>query len=160
MRAIADKMILDAEQYRAAIDKPAGRMNCELDKFADANSDDQFFHITCHVDELVKTKIEAGEFIDLEKLLPKDPTRKVVEDNRMELVNRDGSTYFIPASDKESKITNVRKWEQAFRVMPQFTQEPIHIGLQKFGNMCALSIWQPLLLFGRMLPTMITCLDS
>ena len=113
-RAIADEMILDAEQYHAAIEKPAGRLDIEVDKLIE--SDDQFFHITCHIDSALKVKIEQGEFVDLEKLLPKDPTRKAVDDNRMELVNRDGSTFFIPAVDKEAKISNVRKWEQAFRV--------------------------------------------
>ena len=114
VQAIADKMIIDAEQYRASIDKPAGRSNCEIDKFAEG--DNQFFHITCHVDSVLKCKIEHGNFVELEKLLPKDRTKKIVDDHCMELVNRDGATFFIPASDKDNKITNVRKWEQAFRV--------------------------------------------
>ena len=54
--------------------------------------------------------------MDLEKLLPKDPTRKLTDESRMELVNREGATFFIPAGDREAKINNVRRWEQAFRV--------------------------------------------
>ena len=34
----------------------------------------------------------------------------------MELVNRDGMTHFMPASDNDNKITGIQKWEQAFRV--------------------------------------------
>ena len=34
----------------------------------------------------------------------------------MELVNRDGATFFVAAGEKDNKITTVRKWEQAFRV--------------------------------------------
>ena len=67
------------------------------------------------MDAALRAKIERGEFIELEKLLPKDPTRRMTNDSRMELVNRDGYTYFVPAADKE-KITGIRKWEQAFRV--------------------------------------------
>ena len=35
-------------------------------------SDDDFFHLTCHIDQSLKKKIENGEFVDLDKLLPKD----------------------------------------------------------------------------------------
>ena len=37
-------------------------------------SDDDFFHLTCHIDPLLKRKIENGEFVNLDKLLPKDNT--------------------------------------------------------------------------------------
>ena len=33
--------------------------------------DDEFFHLTCHVEASMKQKIERGEFIELDKLLPK-----------------------------------------------------------------------------------------
>ena len=35
-------------------------------------SDDDFFHLTCHIDESLKKKIEAGEYVDLDKLLPRE----------------------------------------------------------------------------------------
>ena len=81
-------------------------------------ADDEFFHLTCHVDPNIIPKIEKGEFVDLEKLLPRDPTRKLSGDEgRMELANRDGAIFFILASKQEQgKISGVRKWEQAFRV--------------------------------------------
>ena len=34
----------------------------------------------------------------------------------LELVTREGMTYFAPAQDRTTKITGLRKWEQAFRV--------------------------------------------
>ena len=37
-------------------------------------SDNDFFHLTCHIDPLLKRKIENGEYVDLDKLLPKDNT--------------------------------------------------------------------------------------
>ena len=38
------------------------------------------------------------------------------EDNHMEIVNRNGRTYFVPASDNDmlGGITNFSRWEQAF----------------------------------------------
>ena len=35
-------------------------------------SDDDFFHLTCHIEPSLIHKIEKGEFVELEKLLPKD----------------------------------------------------------------------------------------
>ena len=35
-------------------------------------SDDDFFHLTCHIDEALKLKIEKGQFVDLDRLLPKE----------------------------------------------------------------------------------------
>ena len=45
-------------------------------------SDDDFFHLTCHIDPSLFHKIEKGEYVELEKLLPKDKLSKVGgEDN-------------------------------------------------------------------------------
>ena len=35
-------------------------------------SNDDFFHLTCHIEPNLIHKIEKGEFVELEKLLPKD----------------------------------------------------------------------------------------
>ena len=74
--------------------------------------DDEFFHVTCHIDQGLRQKIQRGDYVDLEKLLPKS---KRVVDNKMDLVFRDGKSFFVPATS-ESKITGIRRWEQAFRV--------------------------------------------
>ena len=51
---------------------------------------------------------------DLFKLLPKDRIL-VEEDGQMELVIKDGKTFWAPVSDSVS-INNFSKWEQAFRI--------------------------------------------
>ena len=80
------------------------------------NDDDDFFHVACHIDQNLKDKIEKGEFIDLERLLLKGRAgHKLHDENRLELVTKDGMAYFTPANDK-AKITGIRTWEQAFRV--------------------------------------------
>ena len=81
-------------------------------------SDDDFFHLMAHIDPLLKQKIERGEFVDLDKLLPRDwinALNRYSDDSRMEWVQRDGGMFLVPAR-RESRITGFRKWEQAFRM--------------------------------------------
>ena len=100
-RAIAEKIIIDAEQHKASIEKPSGMI--EL-----FNQEDDFFHITSHVDASLKNKIEKGEFVELNKCL--------YDYSKMELVSRDGATFFIPSTDKDNEINGIQRWEQAFRL--------------------------------------------
>ena len=51
--------------------------------------DDDFFHVSCHVDQGLKSRNQHGEFVELKRLLPKN--RKSVTDNKMELVFRKGN---------------------------------------------------------------------
>ena len=85
------------------------------------DDDDEFFHVTCHITGNLRSKIAKGEYVDLEQLLPKSKgaggyvlVGEHTEESRVELVTRDGHTYFKPV--KETQITGLRKWEQAFRV--------------------------------------------
>ena len=112
----ADQIILEAEQYKAMVDQPTG--NTENIQSLNVNqgpgiSDDEFFHLTCHIDMNIRSKIEKGGFVELEKLLPRDRNDRT--EGKLELVNRDGQTYFAP-SQRDSRITNIRRWEQAFRI--------------------------------------------
>ena len=76
-------------------------------------SDDDFFHLTCHIEPSLIHKIEKGEFVELEKLLPKDKLGGK-EESRLEWVQRDGGTFLVPGQ-WDNKIGSFRKWEQAFR---------------------------------------------
>ena len=78
-------------------------------------SDDAFFHITCHVNPTLRAKIEKGEYVDLEKLIPKNRFKNRKDEGHFEWVTRGGYTYLAPI-EKDSKIVGIRKWEQAFRV--------------------------------------------
>ena len=77
-------------------------------------SGDDFFHLTCHIEPNLIHKIEKGEFVELEKLLPKEKLGSFrSEDNHLEWVQRDRNTFLVPAQ-KDNKIGSFRKWEQAF----------------------------------------------
>ena len=49
------------------------------------------------------------------ELLPKPKGRPGTNENKMELIYKDGHSYFVPAPE-EGKINGVRRWEQAFQV--------------------------------------------
>ena len=106
----AGKAIIEAEKFTANVEDP-GMPN--LLNIGGGVSDDDFFHLTCHIDPNLIHKIEKGEFVEFEKLLPKDKIGKS-EDNRLEWVQRDGGTFLVPAQ-RDSKINSFRRWEQAFR---------------------------------------------
>ena len=118
-------ILVEVEQFKATVHRLKGKPTGE-DIWLDS-MDDDFFHITCHIDESLRSKISRGEFVELEKLLPKDRVSgRLTEDNKMELVNKNGLTYFVPMNDRE-KINSVRKWEQAFRVYAAiYSQANLH----------------------------------
>ena len=142
-RSAADNAILDAERFKARIQHPQNRGNdynflnhfrhsqtspkdvnklCKQQmeeiramRYLEAE-DDEFFHTTCHIDDTLKEKISRGKFVELEKLLQKKILQYGSNDNRMQLINKDGVSYFVPSIDKETRIDSIKKWEQAFRV--------------------------------------------
>ena len=128
-RQAAEEAILQAERYKARIQQP-NRGNFtfspKVNKWNDDSlramryldsEDDEFFHTTCHIDETIREKIEKGKFIELEKLIQKRILQHGFKDEgRMQLINKDGVSYFVPSVDRETKIDNIKKWEQAFRV--------------------------------------------
>ena len=120
----AEKHIIEAEKFKASIAVPKtgnGEFlsSDQVQKLLDlANNlqDDEFYHITCHVESKLKQKIAKGEYVKLEVLIPKTRNQVIKEDDRLQqFVTKSGSTYWAPP-DREVKIGNVRKWEQAFRV--------------------------------------------
>ena len=64
-------------------------------------NDDDFFHVTCHIDQPMREKIERGEYVDLEKLLPKDKGGLLCnpDEHHLEIVSKDGIAYFAPMQD-------------------------------------------------------------
>ena len=122
------QLIIDAEKFKATLNPPKGNeIIRNIGDFQDQQypgvhnpdqehlDDDDFFHITCHVDPTVKSKIERGEYVDFEKLLMRDRFWCRGDDTKLEFYHHDGHTYLAPP-EREFKINNVRKWEQAFRV--------------------------------------------
>ena len=61
--------------------------------------DDDYQALASHIEEGIVEKIKQGQYVDFAKLLPRDKS-DFEEDNRMELVNRDGRSYYVLVSDR------------------------------------------------------------
>lgn len=80
--------------------------------------DFKHFHLTSHVDKKLRERIKDQDFIvDFRRCLPRSRARTRY-DERMQVMHRDGQTYFVPAGDNDVKeITGYKVWEIAFKVL-------------------------------------------
>ena len=91
----AEQLIKEAEQLKASIIRPSGkskRMSYRdesFNRFKVFQCDKAYFHNTSHIDKATKDKIKKAEFVELEKLLPKERFRRKQRDDRMELVRKE-----------------------------------------------------------------------
>ena len=130
-RSIAEQMVVNAERQKAAITAPTGRINMNIPNImnidpklsvplADLNFNDDnpgnYTQVSVHIDNTTADKIKIGGFMEIEKLGPRSRDIKPAS-NSLELIHRDGKTYFVPSNDREMvKVNNFAKWEQNFRV--------------------------------------------
>ena len=78
--------------------------------------DEDYLVVRNFVEDHIRQRIKAGEYVDFSRLLPRDRTVSD-EEGRMEIVNKNGRTYFVPATESEpGGISNFSRWEQTFRV--------------------------------------------
>ena len=146
-----DQLLLQAEKFKARVEAPKGMnsnssllMPYDYDKLRSRfitdeglapidreilflrnfDQDDEFFHVTSQIDPNLKSKIERGEFVDLERLLPKDKfssglrgSADELNKQLFQLISQGTNSYLTPPESRSgNKINNVRKWDQAFRV--------------------------------------------
>ena len=116
-------MPYDYEQLRTKFVKPEGLapLDIEILFLRNFDQDDKFFHVTSQIDPSLRIKIERGEFIDLERLLPCDRigNRSGNDDlNKQlyQLITQGTNNYLEPPVPRNGKINSIRKWDQAFRV--------------------------------------------
>ena len=126
----ADQMIKEAEAVKARILDAPGRgyqfndqmYGNETEQIDFRNNfvhsvmvDESFLLVASHLDQNTYDKIVKGEYVDFARLIPKDKVL-MEEENKMQMVNRDGQMYFVPANGDKLAISSFSKWEQAFRV--------------------------------------------
>ena len=116
LRQEAEDYVIQSERFKAdAVKPPEGKV--QITEKYDYSLDDEFLHTTCHVEEPFLVKIAKGGFVELVKLRHKVLKKVWINDKpRLELVNKDGKPYFVDAEDKDTQITNIKAWEEAFRV--------------------------------------------
>ena len=112
----------DYDKLRNKFVKPEGLtpLDNEILFLRSFDQDDKFFHITSQIEPGMRTKIERGEFVDLERLLPKNKSLGKNDDINRQLYNlitQGTNNFFEPPLPKTvNKISNIRKWDQAFRI--------------------------------------------
>ena len=91
----AMKNVVEAANAKAAIFPNTGIPNFT------AKIDEDYLVVGAHIDDSTRAKIIKGEYVDFGKLLPRD---KILaeEDGRLELVVKNGRTYWLPVSESVS----------------------------------------------------------
>ena len=118
-KGAAEEAILESERFRGAVQQPQGKIpnDNQLEPHKPlVDEDDTFFHLTCHVDEEITKKAEKGEFVDLVKLTSKYLKISAEEEQAYKMVNRNGVSCWVPITDSDCKINNIKRWDEAFRV--------------------------------------------
>ena len=99
----AEEVICDAEASRARMINVQGLFpnssNNELVHTALVNQN--YFMVVCHVDDMTCRRIVNNQYVDFAQLLPRDRILEV-EENRMELVNRNSQAFYVPAGDRDA----------------------------------------------------------
>ena len=86
------------------------------------DQDDEFFHVTSQIDPNLKLKIERGEFVDLDRLLPKDKFSSGTRGDDLnkqlfQLISQGTNSYLTtPEARGNNRVNSIKKWDQAFRV--------------------------------------------
>ena len=108
----ADEVIRQAEAARAKMLPTTGESPENFHYIARIDQDYQL--VGSHIDQVTRDKIIKGDYVDFGKLLPKD--RILAEESeRLELVMKQGRTFWSPVSDTVA-INGYNKWEQVFRI--------------------------------------------
>ena len=114
-------MPCDYERLRSKFVKPEGLapLDNEILFLRNFDQDDEFFHITSQIEPNLQGKIERGEFVELERLLPKDRSSGGSDElnkQLFQLITQGTNSYIDPPAPKTGKINSIRKWDQTFRV--------------------------------------------
>ena len=152
-RQIADRAILEAERLKGAIASPTGNstVNSKADEilpappvdhnFSDDNANN-FCQVSNHVDLPTTIKVAKGAFVEVSKIAPPKSFKIDETDKSIQLTSKDGKSFWLPYSDKESnKIHNFKQWEQAFKVYAAiYTKFNPHRGAEIYQYVHSISL--------------------
>ena len=115
-----DRFAYDAIKERYVGPQGLGPIDSKIQLLRRFDNDNKFFHVTCHIDDVIKSKIQRGEFVELEKLIPKEWSIQGISmyehPDWLELVTEGNHAYVALVQDKTVRINSLRKWDQALRV--------------------------------------------
>ena len=109
----AEQVIKDSEQSKACLYEVPAKVMPTPSNPLEMDLDYQM--IDSHTDAQMCKHIQCFEYIDFSKLI--SWSRSGSEDQRLEIINHNGSTFLSPVSDQEIlHINSYSRWEQAFGV--------------------------------------------
>ena len=114
----AARMVRQAESARAHIFDVSGKTDFPHENSGLIHSvlvDERYLSVASHIDVGLKNKIVKGEYVNFAHLLPSDKVTKQ-EEQRLQMVNRDGYTCFVPFESDVSGINSCTQWDQAFPI--------------------------------------------
>ena len=162
---MANQLLVQAEKFKARVEAPKGKqsfndvlMPYDYDKLRtqfvrpeglspidneilflrNFDQDDEFFQITSQIDANLKLKIEQGEFVELERLLPKDRNNKGGDDlNRQlfQLITQGKTPTWNLLYLSLAKLTASENGTRHSECMPPSTLMLILVGHLKSGSM-------------------------
>ena len=103
-QSLGKKLIHDVEQNKANMYEVPGK-----DKAIASIIVEDYQMIDAHLDENLRARILTFEYTDFAKLISKNRFNKD-EDQRMEIVNRNGLSCLSPVSDNGISISNYIRW--------------------------------------------------
>ena len=114
-----ERICREAENSKARVFEISGKKmvrEIENSRIQAVLIDEEYLAIGAHLDETLKKRIEMGGYVDLAKLLPRDKISSE-EDHRLEVIQKGGMTYWVPAAERElTPVNSYIHWEQAFHV--------------------------------------------
>ena len=119
---MADKELKQAEAMKAIQNDVKGNECFRGEIVHSVFVDENYSMMGGHVDIATRNKIINGEYVDFSCLLPKDRLNDM-DETRMELVNRNGHSYWVPAEKEGNIISSFYHWEQAFRIFSRIYTE-------------------------------------
>lgn len=141
----ANAVVSEAENAKSTLLKPPGELVLigELDRGSqnqpvpalvdviDRRVEDKFVHafridqeqdsLTARVNPEIKRRIAMGEYVNLQRLLPKARVDPNDDHDKYRMVSKDGYSYFVDDKESSNKedglpINSIARWDQAFRV--------------------------------------------
>ena len=127
-RDAAESAVIQAEKFKAQVFNPKGTCFNLIDNLEASKrvvNDDDYLHVSCHVEENLAVQCKRGDYVEMIKLRPKSKTQMTNQDEqKIDIVTKDGHSYLVAGNrEAHGKITSVRQWEQCFRVYASLYSE-------------------------------------
>ena len=136
----AEQQIREAEASKAHLMDTLGKLATgnepvSLSFIHSAFVDEEYLMMGSHVDEAMCKKIINHEYVDFSRLLPRDRLHCEDEPQRMELVNKDGMSFWSPVITRTIvRLLISPDGKQHLESIPTSTQNIFYTSLQNFSS--------------------------